>query len=132
MTQTYNIALLNDDTILHVTLNEDYNIYTDMPYSNGDTLAVLDKLDAPVVLITEIRMKMTFDQLLLGTKSVAVGEDATWRHPNVAASILVTTDPTVYKAAAGLKTDTFGNLDIPVFHTAEEAIAAAKQLVNVA
>lgn len=132
MSNTFDVTQLPDAPIVYVTLEEDYKVERDIQYSNKAALEVIIASDVPVIVINEFRMKMTFDELLMGTQLVAVGDDALWRHPNISKVLLVTTDPTLYVAAAGLKSDTFGNMELGVYNSREAAINAAKHMLETA
>jgi len=72
-------------------------------------------------------LKLTFNDIITGASHATRGERPIFRHPKVKEVILVTTDSAIQFTARGMKSASFGNVDIRVFDTLDEALAYVRE-----
>lgn len=89
-----------------------------------DLLQTLDAQSEPIYFINQNPLsKMgSFNELLQAVNSVTRGERPLLKHHNLKKPIWVTTSRLAITVAAGLNTVTFGNVEVLVFATLEEAL----------
>jgi hypothetical protein len=120
--------LLNEPIVI-VTLSEDYDFATEAAAGVQENLAFLDSLDEPVYYVTDTSA-VDFDlgAVIEGSNLAARGTNPLFHHPNIRSVIYVTQSILSALAAKGMGSDAFGNLNIKVFGTLDEALAHVRTL----
>jgi len=100
----------------------------------GDALmqelyAVLDATPEPLYMINVEMMghMSSFNEVLSATSKVTRGDQPLLQHPNLRKPIWVTNSKLALAVVRGLNTVTFGNVDILVFNTLEEALGWVRE-----
>ncbi len=68
----------------------------------------------------------SMNELIEVTNWLARDETSSWRHPNLRQVLLVTQDNLTRIAAKGMNSELFGNMNIAVFTTLDDALAHAR------
>jgi hypothetical protein len=89
----------------------------------------LDSLDEPVYFINDTSA-VDFDlaTVIEGSNLVARGENPIFHHPNIRSVIYVTQSDLGALAAKGMDSNAFGNVDVKIFRTLDEALAYVREL----
>lgn len=115
--------LPNEPIILSV-MSEDYAISQNMSETDSVIVGLLDASPEKLFVISDIsKVSFSFDDVIQGSSQGARGANPPWHHPKAWKTIFVTPSKMVRLAAAGLKTMAFGNLEVMVFDTLDEALA---------
>jgi hypothetical protein len=117
------ITILDTHPVVLTTIQEGYNIAIDWPEGQPEVRKILDTHPSPLFIINDIRaLKLSVDQLIMAANHGGRGEDPLWRHPNALGVYFITTSKAIEIAAAGMHSAAFGNIDVRVFHTVEDAL----------
>ena len=108
------------DAIL-TELHADFDLEHEIEQADSDTLAILEASDRKLTIIIDFQTKLSFNDIVLGANTVARGQTPVWHHPNVKKVYLVSSDPAIVAAAKGMSSAAFGNLNIQVVHSVDEA-----------
>ena len=120
----YHIEKLPGKPIIIAALQADFKIANDWEEFISKLMALLDDQPEPVFYISDLRQaSFSFDDLLTGTNLATRGSSAVLKHPNVRENLVITTSSMLKLAAKGLNSVTFGNIDVKVFDSVEEALA---------
>ena len=120
----YHIEKLPGKPIIVAALKADFNIADDWEEFISEIMALLDDQPEPVFYISDLRQaSFNFNDLLAGTNLATRGSSAVLKHPNVRENLVITTSSMLKLAAKGLNSVTFGNIDVKVFDSVEEALA---------
>lgn len=117
-----------DDHIIVLTLNEDYDLVREIPFSNQAVKDILSARDTRFTLITVIFQKLSIEEITHGANTVGRGRDSLWHHPRIRRVILVSDDAAIIHAAAGMASTAFGNLNVVVCESVDAALALARTL----
>lgn len=120
----YTMELLDDQQILLYTTLESYNPERDLLRAIAETREILDSVIEPVYGINDYRkLKLSLDDLIQGAAALTQGDDPLWKHPNLKKLIMIISDTDVVLrlTAEGLGHDVFGNINIEVVTSLEEA-----------
>ncbi|MBK8024678.1 MAG: hypothetical protein IPK19_25455 [Chloroflexi bacterium] len=109
-----------------VTLNADYDLPKEMESTTQAVAAILEKAKEPLVLVNVLKVLLSLDDILTAASGVGRGLGAAWHHPNIMKVFVVTDDPLLLAASKGMASDAFGNLNIAMAPTLEEALASIK------
>lgn len=124
----YTIQQLGSQPIVVLTVDAEYNVQRDMPNSRADLVEVLNTVSEPVFYILDLRnLSLSFNDVLMGAALGTRGEEASWRHPKLRDLLWVSHADVIKAAAEGLKSDEFGNVNIKLFTSTEEAVAYAQE-----
>lgn len=122
----YNYEKLSGESILIVSIQEDYSVRLHGPAIIADGTKLLDAQEQTVFFIIDASaMTVDLDDVILSA-SLGTRQTQFLRHPKIREAILVTRSKLVALAAKGLDSLTFGNAKIKVFETRDEALAYAR------
>lgn len=131
---SYTYDLLDDGHILILTMHADCNIVAEMRQMMQDGNTLADQSNAPLVLINDARHLYfsNLNELLASVDAVRTvkPEYRVNRHPKVIKSLSVISSRTMQLAAKGLNTASFGNIDVKMYNTLEEALMQARALLK--
>lgn len=110
---------------LIATWDKDFEFMRDARDYSADIRERLNARQSPIFYIMNISLwtNMPFSDLLEASSIAARGKDANFHNPMNAGTLMVTTDPAVKISANGLKSDAFGNANVLIFSTLEDALA---------
>ncbi len=121
----YHIERLSDLPVIVISY-EDHFLFSEHGADLAkDLLQTLDEQEEPLYFINQNPLsKMgSFNELLQAVNSVTRGERPLLKHPNLKKPIWITTSRLAVTVAAGLNTVTFGNVEVLVFSTLDEALS---------
>ena len=120
---TFNNELLQVDNTLISTWYADFNFKTDIKAFIEEIEVILDAQSAPIYLVHEFQdTKLSLSDIISGASMASRGEASVFHHDMVTQVIFVTQSRTLQLAAKGLNTVSFGNVDVKVFETLDEAL----------
>ncbi|MDX2077130.1 MAG: hypothetical protein SFZ02_11910 [bacterium] len=119
---SFTLTQHTDAPIIVNHLHADYTMAEFDP-ANQKAGALLDKVTEPHYYIVIFDFTLTLEELLEGASGLARSENSLWHHPNIKQVIMVTDNDLFRLSAKGMHSDVFGNLDIAVFSTLEDALA---------
>lgn len=120
----YKIDVLPGEPIILYTMLEQYTLSQDMPNADTETQAILNGSSEPMFLIVDVtRLSLSLNDVIQGATQAARGEQPLFHHPNVREVVVVATSGIAKLASKGLNTATFGNVNISVSGTVDEALA---------
>ncbi len=126
---SYTVIAHDQEPVIVIRLHKDYVATQEMHDSNSALLKLLDQATQKQnVIIVYDGYEPSFTDLQQGSNSVSQGEDPLFKHVNLKRVVLVSTSEVVKLMAAGMGTDAFGNLNIPVFEDEIEALAHCRLL----
>lgn len=124
---SYEVSLLPDEPIILVVWHEDFVLTVDLIPAIKEMHQLLDSVTEPYYMISDsTRPTIRFDDLLVGAYYAVKGPNPIFKHPNFAGITLISHQKFAEIMAKGMKTATFGYMDVPVVHTMEEALAVAR------
>lgn len=108
-----------------VTWHEDFEFVRDARAQSNAMREVLNSQDSPIYYVMDLTTwnKMPFNELMEATSMAARGKDANFHNANNIATLIVTKDPAVRISAEGLRSDAFGNANVMVFSSIDDALA---------
>lgn len=119
----YTIKHFEDEPILMMTIHSEYRVSEHQANSDADARAILDTVDAPQYVITDLTaLHFSLDDIIRGTNTATLTQDAVWKHPNIKKLIFVSPKRIIHLAAKGLNSASFGSLQAYIFNTVDEAI----------
>ena len=116
------------DPFILLTVNPDYNMAEELAISNQTVANLLDQSSEKQVYIIHFKNKLSLDEIITGANRVGRGENSLWHHPNIKKIILITNSAAIRVSAQGMSSDTFGNLNVAVVASLDEALHHARQL----
>lgn len=121
---TYSVKLLSGENILLGQWHEDFSFQDEMYAYNNEALDILDSLTAPVYVIHEFaNPALSMQDIMTGASIATRGEKPSFQHPMIKEIIFVTTSQVIKVAAKGLNSMPFGNVDVTILDTVDEARA---------
>lgn len=121
---TYSIQLLADENILLGEWMVDFVYNQHIHTFEDEVRTIFDTTPTKLTFIMQMHgVKLTFDDILTGASNVTRKEKAIFLHENIEQVIFVTESKALQMAARGLKTATFGNVDVKVFEALNKALA---------
>jgi len=121
---SYTIQLLNEEGILLGRWNEDFSFQDEIRVYNDEMYSLLESLTAPVYFVHEFANPgLSMQDIMKGASIATREEKSTFQHPMIKQIIFVTTSKVMKVAAKGLNTMSFGNIEVAVFDTVDEALA---------
>lgn len=119
---TYTIEKLPNEPILLQTFNPGFSMIKDGPASIEDATRLLDSLDEPVFFINDMSHSTpSFEEVLHGSNMTA-RQTQLFKHPMIRETIIVTSSSLMTLAVKGMNSATFGNLQMKVTRTLDEAL----------
>ncbi len=126
-TMSYKVSLLPDEPIILVVWHEDFVLTVDLIPAIEEMRQLLDSATEPHFIISDLtRLNLKFDDLLVGAYYGVKGANPIFKHTNLAGITLVSHHQVTEIMAKGMKTATFGYMDVPVVRTMEDALAVAR------
>lgn len=97
-----------------------------------EIIALLEEAGEPCYLITDVRevAKMSLDDVIAGSNFVTRESGALLQHRLIKAFLLVTTSKLYEMVGKGLRHDIFGNVNVHIFASVEEALTYARSQAN--
>lgn len=121
---SFSIELLPDEPILFQVWDEDYSVKDEAEENIRQIRELLDSATEPVFFINDMRfVHLTLDDIIIGANATGRGEAPVFQHPNIREVVFISESKLLELGARGMKSATFGNVDIKVFKTPEEALA---------
>jgi hypothetical protein len=121
---SFSIELFSDDPILLCTFHRDLNLGSELFALADQSNAALDAAPEPVYFISDtLAYTFSVPDLAAAANAATKGAKPPFFHPNVRKVIWVTDSKVMGLAARGFNSPTFGNVEIEVFPTLEEALA---------
>lgn len=119
---SYEITHDSGKDVIVVAWFEDFDSKTEFEPYNKELKSLLDQIDQPVGVIFDMtRSKLGIEDVISAANS-ARREDAAVKHPNVSKMVVVAHNKLIQTAAKGMNSLTFGNMNMDVVATREEAI----------
>lgn len=120
---TYTIEFHGDLPAIIGTWREDFVFAHDgKPYAQK-MHAALEQQTSPVYYVLDLRQwhNMSFEELAEAANIGARGDDPNFHHKMNCGTLVLTNDPMLNATAEGMRSDIFGNVDMVVFPTLEDA-----------
>lgn len=128
---TYTIEQLSQEPIYITVMTPEYSVSQDQAHSTAEGRAILDAVDEPVYWIVDIRqLSISLDDIISGSNQGARGEEPLWHHPMIKEFVFVSGSTLVKLAAKGLNTEVFGNLNLTVCDSVEQAIEMCRAKIQ--
>jgi hypothetical protein len=123
---SYSVEKLPNEPVVLSVLYADHNVAIEGEQSLMDTLKVLDAQRNPVYLVLDIlEMNFRLDDAIQAV-SMATQQNQVFKHPRIIETVAVTNSRLMQLVAKGMKSATFGNLNIRVFDSRSAALAYAR------
>lgn len=122
----YTLELRKDLATIFGTIRLPLNIMDELPTASQEVMHILDQSNRPLYYISDVSQladSLTLDDLIKAANVLVRGPYAFASHPNFRALILITNDSLTSLAATGLRSDSFGNVQVEIFATMEDALA---------
>jgi hypothetical protein len=120
---TYQYEIVSDKPAVILTLEKDFNFKTDLEIATPEALDILNQCAEPVFWVVHVLAPMDVEDLLLSTAEVSRGPNAVWRHPMIREVLLISPQAIVQASAPALSSDMFGNLNVRLFESLDDALA---------
>ena len=121
---SFNIEIFPDAPIMLCTFHHDFDTGKELPALTDECYAVLDAASEPLHFITDsLAYSFSVDDVIDAVGAATYGHKAPFIHENVREVIWVTESKLLELAARGMNTSAFGNIEVKVFSTMEEALA---------
>ncbi len=120
----FKIQKLPNEPVVLATMEVDFNMIRDSEAAIAETVAILDASPEPLVYISDTsNVTFSYDETVEGTNAVARGENPLFHHPNIRQVLMVVGNVMQEMVAQGMRTDTFGNVNVVTFKSLDEALA---------
>ena len=138
---SYTVKKLDHEPIIHYKLGADYSIVAESAAAEAEVIALVAAQVEPVYVIFDFsQVKLGLEDVVQGSNMLVSGVGAK-RHagektqgifdqPNMRQMIMVTDSRLIQMAAKGMNSPIFGNQNIVVCATPEEALAYARSQVG--
>ena len=119
----HNITWMPEHNTYVITLHEGWDTPEEINARTADIQRILQEAEEPVRLVIDAsRIPITIEGLILSANQMARGANAPFHHPMCKGIALVTPERIAQFIARGLQTATFGNLNVSVYSTVEQAL----------
>jgi hypothetical protein len=121
---TYSVEKLHGQPIVLFTASDDYSITNELMQSIVDAEQVISVQREPVYYIQDLRAITIadMDEYIMGSNALNRGDSPLYHHPKIKKVISVTADDTLKMAFEGMQSALFGNTDVLIFDTLDEAL----------
>lgn len=120
---SFDIELFSDEPILLCTFNRDFSLGRELSALADQSNAALDAAPEPVYFISNtLAYSFNTSDLIAAANAATKGAKPPFFHPNARKVIWVTDSKVMGLAAKGFNSPAFGNIEIEVFPTLEEAL----------
>lgn len=125
---SYEMEKLPDEPIILITLHADWNMRETLPGIIEALGALLDDLDEDVYFVSHLSPEVPFSvNDIVWSANVVGGSGGTiLRHPRIKAYLSVAPNRLLAMAAEGMRSATFGKLNVHTFATVDDALAFAR------
>jgi hypothetical protein len=121
---TYSIELRKDISSVVATISKEFSIQNDLPVFSRTVYDLFNQSNSPLYYIAVLsQLPLTFDELVMSTNALVRGEYPFAAHPNFIAMLLVTSDDLLSMAAQGMRSDSFGNVQVEIFARLDDAVS---------
>ena len=120
---SFKVEKLPNEPVILFTIFEDYDLLSEIGTAHQMVENLLEAQTAPVFLVHEIKAPVSLEELIVGANPESHGRKPVWQHPNVRKFIVITTNAAMLAAAEGMGSEAFGNINIMVVGTLDEALA---------
>jgi len=122
--QNQTITLLDTYPVLMNTLEAGYVFERDYPEGVAEMRRVMEAHPEPLFVIDDVSaVTLTMDDLINAANQGSRGENPFWHHPKLLGIYFITTSKAIEMAAQGIKSSTYGKVNVKVCHSVEEALA---------
>ena len=119
----YVLEKLPNEPIIISTMGPGYLVSRHMTLSDGEIESILEASDESLFVIADIsQVPFSYNDIVMGSAQGARGKKPLWHHPKIRKMIFISRLSIVKLAAKTLATKYFGNLNVKVFDTLEEAL----------
>ncbi len=131
---SYSIEPVTGEQIIVIAFHQDFDFKHELRPLTEDLRAMLDGASEKVILINDLEhISLKLEDLLNAGDMARRREESMFHHPNVLGIAVVSSSKVIQLSARGLNSATFGNLNLPVFATLDEALGYARsQLTHAA
>lgn len=125
---TYTTERLPGEPIVISHNTADWKIGTHLPEASEAAIAMLEAANEPCYYISDMSLvSMSLDDVIKAANHAARGGSDILHHPLMKQFLLVTNSRLVELAGKGLEHDVFGNVNIRVFTSLEDALTYARE-----
>lgn len=124
----YTLEKLLGESIILFTAQPDFDLGCGLNNTIVDFLKLLENETTPVVYILDLRAlpPISIEEIMLTANTLTRGESPVYHHPKLHKIMTVTPNPVLQMAYKGLAGEMFGNLEVSVFESLADALAAAR------
>ncbi len=120
---TYSIEVHPRFPAFVTAFSKDFSFEHDLTSYRVEVARLLDSLAEQVFYVMDLRnLHFDFGEMAAATNLAARIDTANFQHPSVWQVIFVTKDSVWADIAAGMNSDVYGYLTIPVFESVEDAL----------
>jgi hypothetical protein len=125
----YVVELKTDMPVLYVAFLKGFTYSRDGLACSDAAKQVLDSVAGPVYYVLDLRQwkNFTVNELITSTNNAARQGNSNFHHPMSRMVILITDDRSLKLTADGLRHPVYGNTNVQVFSTYEDAVTFIKQ-----
>lgn len=125
--KTFTVEKLLDEPIIISTAFTEWRAVTHMDAFLDEFNACIEQCDEPVHYIADLtKWHPDLTDIIVAANKAARNANAILHHPKVLDFLLVTSMPVVELAGKGLSSHTFGQVNVAVFSTVDEALDRAR------
>jgi len=131
-TPSFTITMHNTLPIMMTRFNPSFEFAKDaMPYT-VQTRQKLDAQSSPVFYLFDLSdwHNMSLDELMQAAAQAARGKDSNFHHPMNRGTLIITQEDIVAMSAEGLHSAAYGNANVKVFNTVDDALNFAQSELN--
>lgn len=123
----YIIDRMDDERIVIVTFCADFQPGAEMALMTGELTQVINEMGAGVTIVNNlIDANFSLNDVIEAANVARRQEVSLFHHPNVRQIVGVSSSKLITLSAKGLSHATFGNLNLPMFGTIDEALNYAR------
>lgn len=125
--KAYHNERLSGEPIITSVATSDWRTGEHTAASADEINALLDEANEPCYLILDVQeVTMSLDELIQWASFAARKSGVNLHHPHMKAVLAVTKSKLFELAGKGLRHDAFGNVNVHIFGSMEEALAYAR------
>lgn len=118
---------LPNEPIVIITLSGSSADLSNREQEQMNLRSILSSVAEPVFLILDLAdAQLSLEDIMRGASDAFRGDNPTFKSPNIRQILHVSDNPTLELAAEGVASEVFGNVDVQIFKTLEEALAYAR------
>lgn len=125
----YTIEKLPEEPII-ILVHEGQQDPQEIDEAADEIVPLLDAQPEPVFLVLDIRgLAIRLEDMPAAAAKATRGSGAPLHHPNIRENLIVSSSGLVRLGAQGLRSATFGNVNVRVFETPEQAIDYCREKI---